>query len=170
MPLIEVHRTHCHHTPVESGVDGDAVVLDVLDAWIRDEREAHRAADHKAGLAAAGLVPTVAAATVAGAFAKLPSAAAVPGWSAAALAAAALVLLGLAVWPRIRRGAAVEPALLRAAAARHVDDPAAAAEDRSAELASLKAITRRKFRLTRWALGLTGAAALAAAAAVVLAV
>ncbi|ONK09238.1 hypothetical protein STBA_71750 [Streptomyces sp. MP131-18] len=141
----------------------------MLDGWIAAEREAHRAADHKAGLAAAGLVPTVAAATVAGAWARLPAAAAVPAWTGAALAVTALVLLGLAVWPRLRREATVEPADLRAAAAQHLADPAAAAEDRSAELARLRAITRRKFALTRWAIGLIGAAATAAATAVVIA-
>lgn len=171
MALIEINRPTCAHPAVPAAVDVDqAVVLDVLDGWIRDEREAHRAADHKAALAAAGLVPTVAAATVAGAWARLPADAAVPGWTGAALAVAALVLLGLAVWPRLGRAGAVEPADLRAAAARRAGDPAAAAEDRSTELARLKTITRRKFTLTRWAIGLIGAAAVAAATAVVLAV
>jgi hypothetical protein len=125
-------------------------------------------ADAKAQVLASGLVPSIAAAIAAGAFAGIAGPAAVTGWAAAAVAVVAVVMLGLVLWPRASHlpAPSTPERLLEALTA--VDE-----EQRlnlaAAEVIRLEAIVTVKFRLLRAAMASTGAAGLLAITTVLLA-
>ncbi|THV30039.1 hypothetical protein [Glycomyces paridis] len=125
-------------------------------------------ADAKAQVLASGLVPTIAAAIAAGAFAGIDGPAALTGWSAAALGSGAVVLLGLVLWPRASHTPApsTPERLLEALKAGTEAQRLSLA---AAEVIRLEGIVAVKFRWLRAALALAGAAGLLALGTVLLA-
>jgi hypothetical protein len=126
-------------------------------------------ADAKAQVLASGLVPSIAAAIAAGAFAGIHGPAALTGWTAAAIAATAVVTLGLVLWPRASHLPVPSTPERLLEALTTVDE-----EQRlnlaAAEVIRLEAIVTVKFRLLRAAMTLTAAAGLLAIVTVILAV
>lgn len=125
-------------------------------------------ADQKAQVLASGLVPTIAAAIAAGAFAGINGAAAVTGWAAAGIAATAVVMLGLVLWPRASHlpNPTTPERLLEALT---TVDETQRLHLAAAEVIRLEAIVTVKFRWLRTAMVLTGTAGLLAAVTVALA-
>jgi hypothetical protein len=126
-------------------------------------------ADAKAQVLASGLVPTIAAAIAAGAFAGIQGPAAVTGWAAAAIAATAVVMLGLVLWPRAPHDPMPSTPERLLEALTTVDE-AQRLNLAAAEVIRLEAIVTVKFRLLRVAMALTAAAGILALATVILAV
>jgi hypothetical protein len=126
-------------------------------------------ADAKAQVLASGLVPSIAAAIAAGAFAGVNGPAALTGWTAAAVAVVAAVTLGLVLWPRASHPPAPSTPQRLLEALTTVDE-----EQRlnlaAAEVIRLEAIVTVKFRLLRAAMALTAVAGLLAIVTVILAV
>ncbi|PRY62564.1 hypothetical protein [Glycomyces artemisiae] len=146
-----------------------STVLAALASRAKHARSQTALADAKAQTLASGLVPSIAAAIAAGAFAGVTGPAAVTGWIAAALAAAAVAFLGLVLWPRTskRRGPSTPRQLL--------DVLAEASETEQLHLAATEALRLErieavKFAWLRAAMALTAAAGLLAATTVALAV
>ncbi|MCC3765194.1 hypothetical protein K3N28_19230 [Glycomyces sp. TRM65418] len=126
-------------------------------------------ADQKAQVLASGLVPTIAAAIAAGAFAGIHGPAAVTGWAAAAIAATAVVVLGMVLWPRA--GHLPKPSTPeRLLEALTTVDETQRLNLAAAEVIRLERIVTVKFRWLRTAMSLTGTAGLLALATVILAV
>jgi hypothetical protein len=125
-------------------------------------------ADTKAQVLASGLVPSIAAAIAAGAFAGIHGPAAVTGWAAAAIAAAAVVILGLVLWPRASHlpTPSTPERLLEALS---TVDETQRLHLAAAEVIRLEAIVTVKFRLLRAAMTLSGFAGALAVATVALA-
>lgn len=144
------------------------VVLAILGSRAKHARAQTALADSKAQVLASGLVPSIAAAIAAGAFAGIEGAAALTGWAAAATAAAAVSFLGLVLWPRTggQPRVSTPQRLLEALTAMDETEELHLA---AAEAIRLESIESAKFRWLRTAMTLTGAAGLLAVATVVLA-
>lgn len=141
---------------VEKGIDGQ----------IRDARDQTARTDQKASLF---LVVSAAGAAVAAQV--LPGMTGVPaalGWSAAALGAASVVLLGIATWPRTPRQQPTHPKEIAVLHMVLADDPETRIQRRSEEAGELERLSRSKWKVFRTSvivLGTGFALALAAAAA-----
>ncbi|PRY57581.1 hypothetical protein [Glycomyces artemisiae] len=133
----------------------------------RKSRDLTVLADTKAQTLASGLVPSIAASVAAGAFADLHGPAAVTGATAAFVAALAVALLGVVLWPRTDPTARPStPAQLIESLTNKTTDVNSAA----AEAFRIERIAALKFRWLRTAMALTGVAGLLALATVLLAV
>ena len=146
-----------------------SMILAVLASRAKHARAQTALADSKAQVLASGLVPSIAAAIAAGAFAGITGPAALTGWTAAATAAVAVSFLGLVLWPRTgsQPRTSTPQRLLEAVAAMSESDEL---ESAAAEVIRLEAIEAVKFQWLRIAITLTGLAGLLAVATVTMAV
>lgn len=145
-----------------------STTLAVIGSRAKHARSQTALADTKAQVLASGLIPTIAAAIAAGAFADVDGAAALTGWAAAGLASVAVAFLGLVLWPRTgpRPRTSTPQQLLEAIAAMNEDDEL---ENAAAEAVRVERIAAAKFRWLRAAMALTGAAGLLAFATALIA-
>jgi hypothetical protein len=146
-----------------------SVIFAVLGSRAKHARAQTSLADAKAQVLASALVPTIAAAIAAGAFAGVDGTAAVTGWAAAAVGTVAVAFLGVVLWPRTgpQPGISDPQRLIDAIAAMSEDDEL---DTIAAEVIRLEAIEAAKFRWLRTAMALTGTAGILALATVIQAV